>query len=226
MPTSRDLAHLPVHELLRRFARLRADGDASMPVVWEALVIKTFDRVQQSVKSFRFPGGERLRDDERNDAVQEAYFRLKDMGETFAGTTEGAYYAALGTCVWYACMDFGRAELRHERKVRGSIDEPAFDEGDRGRFDDALDQDAHRREAETRDKIESELRAQHDHDLVQWGVSQIDNAKYRETLELTVFERLDGDTIAARLDITSANVYQRRRRALEKLEEVLRDRRS
>ena len=224
--TSRDYAHLPVHELLRRFARLRADGDERLHDVWEALVIRTFDRVQQSVKSFQFPGGQRLRDDQRDDAMQEVFFRLKDMAATFAGSSEGEYYAALRTCVWFACMDLGRAELRHESKAAGSLDEPAFDGGDRGRFDDALDHDAQRREAEARDRVETELHAQHAHDLVQWGVSQVRNESYREMLELTVFEGLDGDTIAARLDINAANVYTRRRRALEKLEEVLRDRRS
>jgi RNA polymerase sigma factor (sigma-70 family) len=225
MTTSHDFAHLPVHELLRRFAALRADGDDRMSAVWEALVITTFDRVEQSVRLFRFPSGPPLREHLRDDAVQEAYLRLQDMADGFEGTTEGAYYAALHRCVWYACMDLGRDELRHERRSRGSLDEPAFEDSDRGRFDDALEAAAGRRDADARDKLERELRAQRDHDLVQWGVAQVGNDGYREMLELTVFEKLDGETIAARLDITTTNVYQRRRRALQKLEEVLRDRR-
>jgi hypothetical protein len=122
-------------------------------------------------------------------------------------------------------MDFGRTELRHERKSGGSLDEPAFEEGDRGRFDEALEDDARRRDAEIRHKIEGELRAQRAHDLLRWGVSQIGNDSYREILELTVLEKLDGKAVAARLGIRPDNVYQRRRRAIERLEEVLRDRR-
>lgn len=222
MPTSRDYAHQPAHLLLRSFARLRAAGDAEKAEVWKALVIQHLDRVRQSVKSFRFPGGQPIPADRVDDAIQEAYLGLEDMADTFAGASEGEFLAALRRCVWFACMDFGRRELRHDKHRGGSLDEPAFDGGDRGRFDEVLEADARQRAQDADDDREREREA---HDLLVWGVGRIKNQNYREVIELTVFEKLDGEAIAERLDITTTNVYQRRKRAIEKLEEVLRDRR-
>ena len=226
MSDPREFRHLPVHELIRRFAQARRAGDRNAEPLWEALVVKTFDRVKQSVKGFRFPNGQALRPDQRDDAIQDAYLRVRAMASTFDGASEGEYFAALHTCVWFACMDFGRDELRHEKGIGGSLDEPAFEaEGDRGRYDDALEADARRRDREALEKLEDEARRRRDHDLVAWGISQVGNDNYRKVLELTFLEKLDGEQIAARLDITTDNVYARRSRGLKQLEEVLRDRR-
>lgn len=224
---SREFAHLPVHELIKQFARHRDAADDRMHAVWEALVVKTFDRVHQSVKSFTFPGGQRLSDDQRKDAAQEAYVRVRDMASTFQGSSEGEYVAALAKCVWFACMDYGRSELRYERGIGGSLDEPAFDdEGDRGRFDETLERDAWRRGAELLDKLQQEARAHRDRGLVAWAIAQVENEKHRTVLELTLIHKLDGDAIAAKLSISTDNVYARRSRGLKRLEEILRDRRS
>ena len=225
MTPTPDDRHLPIHALIRRFAALRAKEDDGMHDVWEVLVLRTFDRVQGLVRTFRFPNGERMPVDQRDDAVQDAYLRLKDMASTFDGASEGEYYAAQSKCVWYACMDAGRAELRHAKRSAGSSDEPAYEDGDRGRFDEALEADARRRDEDALEKLAEEARLQHAEELLAWGVSQIENANYREVLELTHFEKLDGAEIAKRLDTTTANVYQRRKRGTQKLEEVLRDRR-
>lgn len=225
-PVSREFAHLPVHELIKQFARFRDTGDERMHAVWEALVVKTFDRVHQSVKSFTFPGGQRLSEDQRKDAAQEAYVRVQDMAATFQGTSEGEYRAALAKCVWFACMDFGRSELRHEKGIGGSLDEPAFDDaGDRGRFDEALERDASRRGAELLDKLEQEARAQRARGLVAWAIAQVENEKHRTVLELTLIHKLDGNAIAERLSISTDNVFARRSRGLKRLEAILRDRR-
>src|SRR4051794_32334357 len=48
-------------ELIRRFCEHRDRGDLERArELWEQLAIANFDRVQQLVKAFRFPGGQPL----------------------------------------------------------------------------------------------------------------------------------------------------------------------
>ena len=68
-----------------------------------------------------------------------------------------------------------------------------------------------------------EERLQKMSDLVAWGITQVENDKYREVLWLTIVDPTTSDEVAARLDITLDNVYQRRRRGMKQLEAILRD---
>ena len=225
MPTP-DFRHLRVDELIQLYAhhRERRDGDR-MREVWEALAVKTLDRVRQLVNAFYFPGGERLPADRRDDAVQEAYLLIQSKVDKFRGSSEGEFFAILAQWVWNACMDFGRRELRHDRHIGGSLDELAFDEegGDRFRYADALEAEARRRDNERLDTDETELELARDRELLAWAISQVENDDHRVVLEMTYLQKLPADEIAARLNITHDNVYQRRRRGKKRLEEVLRE---
>jgi RNA polymerase sigma factor (sigma-70 family) len=179
------------------------------------------------VKAFHFPDTHEGFPPHRvDDAIQEAYLLVQAKAGKLRGSTEGEFYAALSQWVWNACMDYGRRELRHDRHAGGSLDELAFDEsGDRSRFEGELEAEAGRRETERGDKEEAERSLARERALFEWAIAQIENDGYRRVLELTFIEKLTGEQIAERLDITPENVYQRRSRGLRKLQEILRERR-
>jgi RNA polymerase sigma factor (sigma-70 family) len=212
------------HVLLRRYADAHEAGDRERAAeLWKELAVGNFDRVQQIVKAFRFsPGGQGLPELEWGSAASEAYLRVVAMGASFRGREPGQFYAALVTCVRHACMDYGRKELRHELRAAGSIDETYDAGGDAGPYDAALA--AHEAELRTRraDAEQAERSAREADDLVAWGIAGVENPAYREVLRLTYVERLSGDEIAARLDISRDNAYQRRRRGILELERILR----
>ena len=101
--------------------------------LWQALAVNNFDRVQQIVKAFRFtPGGPGLPEHEWGSAANEAYLRVIAMGAGFRNREIGQFRAALVTCVQNACRDYGRKELRHDRRAAGSFDETFDPEGAAG----------------------------------------------------------------------------------------------
>src|SRR4051794_30970693 len=163
---SPDFRHLRADELIELYAYHREQHDADrMRAVWEALAVKTYDRIRQLVKGFHFPGGERLPEHRVDDAVQEAYLLVQSKAAKFRGGSPGEYGAILAQWVWNACMDYGRRELQHDKHIGGSIDAPAFDEdGDRFRYADALEAEARRRETDRLDKEETEVELARDRD--------------------------------------------------------------
>jgi RNA polymerase sigma factor (sigma-70 family) len=210
--------------LLWRYADARDSGESELAAeLWEQLAINNFDRVQQIVKAFRFsPGGPALPEHEWGSAASEAYLRVVAMGASFREREAGRFYAALVTCVQNACRDFGRRELRHERRVAGSVDATFEPGGEAGPFDAALAAyDAELRER-AGDALEAERGRQEAERLVAWAIAQVANDNYREVLELTWVEKLPGEEIAARLAISLDNVYARRARGLKQLERILR----
>jgi RNA polymerase sigma factor (sigma-70 family) len=218
----------PDHLLLRRFVAARDRGDLVLAArLWEQLAVNNFDRVALMVKAFRFtPGGRGLPEHERGSAVSEAYPRVLAMGASFREREIGQFYAALVTCVWHTCRDYGRKELRHDKHVAGSLDATFEPGGDAGPFDRALAAyDAHLR-AQAGDAENAELDREEAERLVAWGIGQIANQNYREVLELTYLQKLPADAIAERLAISMENVYARRSRGVKELEKILRDRRS
>lgn len=217
----------PDHLLLARFVAAQERGDsAAAAELWERLAVNNFDRVQQIVKAFQFSPGKRLPVDEQGSAASEAYLRVISMGANFRKREPGRYYAALYTCVNNTCMDYGRKELRHQKRQGGSLDERFEPGGDSGPYDNVLaayDADQRR---QTDDAIDAERGRQEAAGLVAWGLSQIQNDNYREVLELTYLQQLPAEAIAEQLDVGMANLYQRRTRGLKELERILRDHRS
>jgi RNA polymerase sigma factor (sigma-70 family) len=206
------------------YCRHRDGGElARALVLWQDLAVRNVDRVQQLVKVFRFPGGERLPADRVPDATQESFVRVVAMGKTFRESTLGQFRVALITCVSNACMDYGRKELRHDSRAAGSLDERYEDDDEAGPFDAALARHLRERAEIEAAALADEVARAEAHDLVAWGIAQIENDNHREVLELTLIEGLAGDEIADRLGISHDNVYQRRHRGLKRLEGVLRD---
>ncbi len=218
----------PDHLLLSRFVAAQERGDRTEAAeLWKRLAVNNFDRVKQIVKAFAFSPGKRLPADEQGSAASEAYLRVISMGANFRKHEPGRYYAALYTCVNNACMDYGRKELRHQKRQGGSLDE-RFESGggESGPFDGVLAAyDADQRQ-QTDDALDAEHGRQQAAGLVAWGLSRLQNDDHREVLELTYLQQLPAEVIADQLGISMANLYQRRSRGLKELERILRDHRS
>jgi RNA polymerase sigma factor (sigma-70 family) len=218
----------PDHVLLGKFVDAHERGDLTAAADhWERLAVNNFDRVLSRVKAFRFsPGGPGIPADEHGSAASEAFLRVMAMSAAFRKREPGRFYAALNTCVEKTCLDFGRKELRHQKRSAGSLDQRYEAGGDAGPYDAALaayDADLRR---QTQEALEAEGSRQEAERLVAWGIAQIKNDNYREVLELTYLKKLSGEEIAERLGISHDNVYQRRRRGILELERILREHRS
>ena len=214
--------------LLGKFVDAHERGDlAAAADAWERLAVNNFDRVKNIVKAFRFsPGGPGLPPDEHGSAASEAFLRVIAMSAGFRKREIGRYYAALVTCVENACRDFGRRELRHQRRSAGSVDQTYEVEGDRGPFDAALaayDADL-RRQAE--EAVHAEVGRQEAESLVAWAIARVRNDTYREVLELTYLQQRPAEEIRDRLGISMDNFYQRRSRGQRELERILREHRA
>jgi len=211
--------------LLRCYHAAMSRGDQPAAAdAWEQLSVNNFDRIQQTVKLFRFSaGGRGIPDHEWGSAVSEAYIRLRGMGTHFRKQEVEAYYAALVQCVQNSCKDFGRKEFRHIKRSAGSLDQRFDPESETGPYDAALvSWEAARRE-QSADDIVDELHKEWAETFVAWGISQIKNDKHRKVLELTYIEKLEADEIAERLGISMDNVYARRSRGLREVGKILRE---
>jgi RNA polymerase sigma factor (sigma-70 family) len=217
----------PDHLLLRRYVATRETGRAGeAQELWQQLAVNNFDRITGMCRAFRFTGGTGLPADEVGSAATEAYLRVVAMGASFREREVGQYRAAVYRTVHNSCLDYGRRELRHQRRKAGSIDATYEADGEAGPFDAALAAyDADRR-AHAEEMLEDEAHRRQAEALARWGIGQVGNAKHREVLEMTYLEKLDAAVIAARAGITLDNVYQRRRRGLKELERILRAPRS
>lgn len=158
--------------------------------------------------------------------ASEAYLRVRVMGARFDKTEPGRFQAALWTCVQNTCLDFGRKELRHERRAAGSLDATYDVDGEAGPYDGFLtryDEDLRRREEDAADAERSRVEAG---DMIAFAIARVANDGHREMLELTWLDKLTSEEVSERLDISMANVYARRSRGGKELERILRDLRS
>jgi len=213
----------PDHLLLRRYAAARDHGrDAEAALIWERLAENSFDRIKILCRGFRFPSGPGLPRDDADSAASEAYLRVVAMGAGFRERELGQFRAAVVRVVHFTCLDFGRKELRHERHAAGSLDSSWDDGGDGSPYDAALAAYDDELRARSEDAELEEESRQEAETLVHWAIGRVKNDNYREVLELTYIEKLDGEQIAARLGISTDNVYQRRRRGVKELEKILR----
>jgi RNA polymerase sigma factor (sigma-70 family) len=214
----------PDETLLRRYHAARDASDLPAAAqTWEQLSVNNFDRIKQTVNGFRFsPGGPKLPEAEWGSAATEAYLRVRAMGGNFRKREVGQFYAALHTAVHNACLDYGRKELRHEKRSAGSIDKKYEPDSEGGPFDAALAA----YDAELRDRasesVEDEVHRIEAGQLIAWAIRQITNDNYREVLELTYIEQISAEEISERLGISMDNVYARRSRGLRELERILR----
>lgn len=210
---------------IRRFARERDLDrmDAALDI-WEQACVRKFDFVRGLIRGFRFPAGQPLRPEDREDAQTVCMERILDMGENFRGRSGAEFRAAIMRAVWFACMDLGREILAYEKHIGGSLDE-RYEDSDGGLFDTAVERFLSDREQLASEAAESGEDMARMIELFDWAVDQVDNDNYRVVLELTFREKLNGSEIADRLGIDIQNVYQRRTRGLKKVELILRDHR-
>ncbi len=186
---------------------------------WRHLAARHYDRLRGLVVAFHFPGTPdvRIRADEYDDATQECFIRAVKMLGNFRGTTLGEFLGALRTCVKNTCMDFCRRRLTRERRIAGSIDEPAqgADDETLGRFDAALGEVASRQDAD-RTAARDALAA------LNAGIKELDNEEMREVLRRKM-SGCSSREIADELGLTVANVDQLCSRGIRKLKEVISD---
>jgi RNA polymerase sigma factor (sigma-70 family) len=217
----------PDRLLLRRYHAAREQGhDEEAARIWQRLAENSFDRIKQICNAFRYTSGAGLPPSETGSAATEAYLRVVAMGRSFREREIGQFRAAVYTTVHNACLDYGRKELRHQRRAGGSLDERYEPDGEAGPYDAALARYEADRRTASDEALEDEARRQRAEGLARWGIAQVRNENYRAVLELTHLEQLDAATIADRLGISIDNVYQRRRRGLTELEKILRAPRS
>jgi DNA-directed RNA polymerase specialized sigma24 family protein len=218
------MADDPDDFFIRNFARERDRGDLARALeIWEDLALRSYPRIENQNRAFRFPGGRPLATpQDRDDAAQEAYLRVMALGARFRGTTGAEFRAALTKTVWNACMDFGRRLLAYEKGIGGSLDE-RYDGDDEGSpYDGALARWLDEREAAARDAEEDESQLAAQADLVRWAIAHIENGNYRKVLEMT-FGGVPAEDIAATLKIGIDNLYARRSRGMRALEKTLRE---
>jgi RNA polymerase sigma factor (sigma-70 family) len=205
-----ELRDLAIPELLRRIRAARAAGEP-----WRAsdetdvLLARSVPRVRNVVGAFRLPEHPNvtIRPPDRDDVGQDALRRAFMMLDTFRGSTEGEWYAAVVTCARFTCRDHLRAEMTADRHLAGRIEDesqeglPRFD-ADFARISEheALDADASREAA----------------DWLASAIKTLPNPNQRRVVELT----RDGwstDDIAAELETSVDNVHQLRSRAFAQL---------
>lgn len=211
---------------IRRFARLRDRGDMDAALeVWEQACVRKFDLIAGLIRRFRFPGGQILAPDDRDEAQGECMMRVLQMGQNFRGRTGAEFRAGIKRAVWFACMDVGRDVMAHEKLSGGSLDKGYEDSHDGGPFDAAVERYLSERAAQAADADAAEDELEREYEIFDWAIDQVDNENHRVVLELTFRDRLTGEAIAERLGITLNNVYKRRERGIKKVEAILRDHR-
>lgn len=191
-------------EHLRRFVAARQAGDRiEMGRWWSELVVDLFDRVDSFV---HLAHRGRLNGAEHDDAVALALAKLSiNMMETFAGTSMGELVKATKTLARGVCIDVQRAAIRRTGR--------SLDAGWHADDDDAGPSAWEAREAWARHEQAQD--AAEARDFLAWALPQL-NADRRQAVELT-FAGADADAIAAELQITRDNAYQRRSRGLRDL---------
>jgi DNA-directed RNA polymerase specialized sigma24 family protein len=201
---------------IRRFAAARDAADATAAAaVWEDLVTRSYDRIAGFVRLHRFPGGSGLPHREWQDATQCAFMRVLGMHANFRGTTGAEYRAAVKKAVWFACMDYGRELLAHEKGIAASLDERYEGDGDGAAIDATLARWLDARAAAAEEAAD-------DIAFVRWAIEQIPNDDHRAVVRMC-FDGVPKDEIADAMQIGMANVYQRHSRGMRELKRIIRD---
>ncbi len=213
-----DLRRVSEDRLLRLVGALReSDAPAERETArraWNELIERDVERVRALVATWRLPGRPEVRVEigDRDDAIQHAFYRLLKMLSGFRGSAMPQYRAAMTTCIDWACRDFCRSRMRHERGLGGSLDErlPSQEGDAEGRFDAAVAKLSGRRHADAeagRERLEALAHA----------IASLPSDDMRSVLRLTL-EGHRSREIADRLDLSVANVDQLRSRGLRRLQ--------
>ena len=197
-------------QLLRKFVACRdaGDGDGALHW-WGRLAEANLDRVRGmvDVRASRYG----LSADERDEAVQRALVKLwHKMVATFRGTTMGEWVNATKQLVEFVCMDVQRRAAKQsarETSLDARDDDPDDDGADW--LGDELALQWYAGEEERADAAA----------FVAWALPQIADDRRRLVLERT----LDGspaEDIAAELEVSMANLYAIRSRAMKDMRKL------
>jgi RNA polymerase sigma factor (sigma-70 family) len=198
------LRDVAVPELLRRISA--SEPSRAAPET-EALIARSLPRVRNVVAAFRLPEHPdvRIESHDRDDVVQDALRRALAMLESFRGTTEGEWFAAVITCARFTCRDHLRARMTAEKRLAGRLE----DAPETQRFDSDLARIAERVQ------IDHEA-AREASDWLENALKTLPNPNQRRAVELT----RDGhstEEIAKQLKTSVDNVHQLRSRAFAQL---------
>lgn len=208
MSASRERPEVGRHdnEHLRRFVAAREAGDAvEMRRWWEEIVTSLQDRVDGIVATTHRG---RLDDQEHESAVELALVRIGTrLMNTFAGASMGELVNATCTLAHGICIDVQRTSISERERSR-SLD---------GGWDaDAEDRPSLSWEAdEAWARLDRLERSADVTAFLDWGMPQVSDT-HRAVLELT-FHGATVAEICAELDISEANVHQRRSRGMKDL---------
>lgn len=196
-------------EHLRRFLAARDQGDAAqVRRWWDELVVDFFDRMDNMIYGAHRG---RLDDEEHELAVQLAMTRFATrLVTSFEGSSMGELVNACRTLARGICMDVQRTSIRRRGHGDRSLDAGWDAEGDEPapswESDEALR------------RFEQDQRAEETREFLTWALPQVKGER-RRVLELT-FHGAEVSEIAADLDITHDNAYQRRSRGLKDLKKL------
>lgn len=211
MATGSDTRSVGKHddEHLRRFVAARDQGDAvQMRRWWDELVVDFFDRMENMIDAAH---AGRLDDDEHELAVQLAMTRFSTrLITSFRGSSMGELVNACHTLARGICIDVQRTSMRHRGPGDRSLDAGWDAEGDESAPSWESDESLRRFEQDQRAEVTREFLA--------WALPQLKEER-RRVLELT-FHGAEVREIAAELDITHDNAYQRRSRGVKDLKKL------
>jgi RNA polymerase sigma factor (sigma-70 family) len=197
-------------ELLRRFVACReaSDGDGAHHW-WGKLVEANFDRVRGMVDLRARRYG--LSADERQEAVQKALVKLwGKMVHSFQGATMGEWVNSTRALVEFVCKDVQRTGAKRTRRETG-FDTTAADP-ERANPTWKGDEAAHQRRRRDDERAEAT-------GFITWALPQIDDDRRRLVLERTL-DGVPAEDIAAELDVSMANLYKIRERAVKDLRKL------
>jgi RNA polymerase sigma factor (sigma-70 family) len=196
-------------EHLRRFLAARNQGDATqMRRWWDELVVDFFDRMENMIYGAHRG---RLDDEEHELAVQLAMTRFATrLVTSFEGSSMGELVNACRTLARGICIDVQRTSMRRRERGERSLDAGWDAQGDRPAPSWESDEAVRR--------FEQGQRGEETREFLTWALPQVKEER-RRVLELT-FHGAEVTEIAAELDITHDNAYQRRSRGLKDLKKL------
>lgn len=206
-----DYSKLSIESLLRRVALARRAGDVTKArPEWEACVFRATPRIRAAVAAYKTINGDRVDPQDRGEVVNDALERAcRRMIHTLDKLEERSFRAALVGCAHNACKDHFRRLGQHARGIAGSLDAPAFDDGEAGRFDTDLAREAERKLLDDEAAFEAA-------DRLSRAMSQMKHENRRKAIELRE-TGLEYDEIATSLDVTVVNAYQLYSRGIKDL---------
>jgi RNA polymerase sigma factor (sigma-70 family) len=208
----------PETRLLHRYRRARVRGDDEGAIeAWDELVLRHYDLMRTKIARLASRGDFRwIGHAEIDDVAQEAYLRAAGMALRFEGENVGQLRAALITTAEHTARDQQRRLDVRNRRVAGSLDEArAHDDGGEYHPWDA-------KAAGTADWTSEHALGRIGGRRIVDAIGRLRSDNQRAVINLT-WSGHDSKTIAARLQMTVANVDQLRHRGLAKLKELLDD---